>query len=208
MVFLCLVCCPSLLLLFLNDFQYVYMHSNNPNTDPILNKTIFWLGCLHGLLVEYSCHIHVYMVQRASLIKHGWLTRCGWSFTDFPQEFDVRPHYIHFKEEGPPGVTDLLSCCCCGKPFWVFSSQICCVGRLALLIDYDRFSIFIPQHFRCQNIQLVNATVCIYYKLRVWVYCFMWKSPVCHVQFLLGFRPIYSFISERERKRGLLGELD
>ncbi len=48
--------------------DYVYMGCNNLTIDLILNKTAFWLRCSHELLVEYSSHISVYMLQSIILL--------------------------------------------------------------------------------------------------------------------------------------------
>ncbi len=45
------------------NIDCVYMACNNPTIDLILNKTIFRLRCLHELLIEYSIHIPIYMLQ-------------------------------------------------------------------------------------------------------------------------------------------------
>ncbi len=43
--------------------DYVYMGSNNQTTHLMLDKTIFQLKCLHELLMEFSLHIPVNMLQ-------------------------------------------------------------------------------------------------------------------------------------------------
>ncbi len=43
--------------------EYVYMDISNLIIDLILNKTIFWLRCLHEFLLEYSFHVHVLHVK-------------------------------------------------------------------------------------------------------------------------------------------------
>jgi len=46
--------------------DYICMDSSNLLIDLILNKTIFWLRCLHQLFLEYSFHVPVLHV-----IEHG-----------------------------------------------------------------------------------------------------------------------------------------
>ncbi len=41
----------------------VHMGCNNPTIDLILNKTVSQLRCLRKLLIQYSIHIPVYMLQ-------------------------------------------------------------------------------------------------------------------------------------------------
>ncbi len=43
--------------------DYVYMGCNNATTDLILNQTMFQLRFLHELLIEYSIHIPISMLQ-------------------------------------------------------------------------------------------------------------------------------------------------
>ncbi len=58
-VFSAIFCFKLELSLYFALSDYVYMGCNNF----ILNKTIFPLRCLHELLIEYSIHIPVYMLQ-------------------------------------------------------------------------------------------------------------------------------------------------
>ncbi len=107
----------------------VYTDSNNLHSDLILNKTTFWLRCLHDLLVEY--HIPVYMTPSMSdKAQMAHVMRA---------EFHRLPSQIWRAPTLHPHRTVLMSCWCHEIPLWLFSWLICCGGRQALLVDYGTF---------------------------------------------------------------------